>query len=133
MISDEIIKDKFIADQLTTGVNKVLALQAEVVEQVLSSKTGRLLANLSSRPFGIDGSGQHFMLSVSILNYLRFNEIRDDMALRGKLHLYNRIVWGVLYGETLPTIKYGLTDEIRESIRKQIEDAGVQLSINFEL
>jgi len=132
MISDTIIKDKFINDQLIAGANKIFDLQSDVVEQVLSSKTGQLLANLSSRKFGIDGSGQHFMLSVSILNYLRFNEIRKDMPLRGKLHLYNRIVWGVLYGETLPAIKFGLTDEIREIVRQQIKESGVQLQLKFE-
>lgn len=131
MISDEIIKEEFIRRELTAGAEKIRSLQRDVVQQVLSERTGRLLASLSDRKFHLQGDGEHFMLSVSILNYLRFNEIRSDMTARRKLHLYNRIVWGVLYGETLPALKFGITDELREQIRQELQDNGVQLEINF--
>lgn len=133
MISDQIIKDEFISKTLKAGVNKIFTLQSEIAHQVLNERTGRLFASLDSRPFGLSGAGGKYMLSVNILNYLRFNEIKSDMNLRGKLHLYNRTVWGVLYGETLPTLKYGFTDEMRELILKQLTEAGVQLEIPFKI
>jgi len=133
MISDSIIKDEFVTKMLKKGTNKVFTLQQEVVESVLHERTGNLFANLNNRKFGITGNDGKYQVSVHILKYLRFQEIRSNWGLRSKLSLYNRIVWGVLYGETLPAIKYGLTDEIKAQIRKQLEDAGVQLQIPFEL
>jgi hypothetical protein len=133
MISDEILKDKFATDTIRKGVNKIFDIQSDVAHQVMKERTGTLFANLDARGFGITGASQRFSVSVRILKYLRFNDIRSNMVVRGKLHLYNRAVWGVLYGETLPALRYGMTDEIRAVIRKQLEDAGQQLEIKFEL
>jgi hypothetical protein len=132
MISEKMINDKFISEELRKGVTKVKQLQSEVVQQVLTSRSGRLFSSLQDRNFFINQKGEKsFVVSVSILNYLRFNEIRGDMQTRRKLHLYNRIIWGVLYGETLNNLKYGLTEEIREQIRKQLQEEGIQLEIQF--
>lgn len=129
MVSEDIIKDKFITDVMTAGVNKVRSMQADAAQSLLNAKTGRLFANLADRSFGLDVGSKHYSVSVRILNYLRFNEIRADRALRSRLVLYNRIVWGVLYGETLPKLKYGLTQDIKRDITRQLQDAGTQLEL----
>ncbi|NDV46196.1 hypothetical protein D0T49_03960 [Paludibacter sp. 221] len=131
MISDKIIKDGFVTKTLRAGTNKVFELQSEIAHEILQQRTGRLFANLEERKFGLDVKSEHYTVTVRILNYLRFQDIRYNDKLRSDLHLYNRTVWGVLYGETLPELKYGLTDEIREAIRKRLEAAGLQLTIDF--
>lgn len=133
MISDEIIKDKFVTDMLRKGTNKVFDLQSQVAHELLHERTGQLFANLNERKFGVAGTGLKYQVTVRILKYLRFNEIRSNWGLRGKLHLYNRIVWGVLWGETLPAIKFGMTDEIKAALRQQLAEAGQQLELPFEL
>ena len=40
---------------------------------------------------------------------------------RRNLALYNRVVWGVLYHETFPQLRYGFTDEVRKIIHDQLE------------
>ena len=40
---------------------------------------------------------------------------------RRNLALYNRVVWGVLYHETFPKLSYGFNDEVRNSIRQELE------------
>lgn len=45
------------------------------------------------------------------------------MKVRRNLALYNRVIWGVLYNETLPDIRYGYTQDIRKSIRQDLERA----------
>ena len=42
---------------------------------------------------------------------------------RRNLALYNRVVWGVLYHETFPQLRYGFTDEVRQTIHNQLEKA----------
>ena len=67
---------------------------------------------------------------MRIFPYLRFLDInyrrgsdRISRHIRSNLALYNRVVWGVLYHETFPEIKYGYTQEIRSSIRQELEQA----------
>ncbi len=67
---------------------------------------------------------------MRIFPYLRYLDIsyrkRNDRIsrhLRRNLALYNRTVWGVLYHETFPELRYGFNDEIRNSIRKELEQA----------
>ncbi|MDU1012385.1 MAG: hypothetical protein E7A49_05685 [Parabacteroides sp.] len=64
---------------------------------------------------------------MRIFSYLRFLDIRyrkQDMFFRRKLALYNRVIWGVLYNETLQDIRYGLTDNIRQLMRDDLEQFG---------
>ena len=42
------------------------------------------------------------------------------MKVRRNLALYNRVIWGVLYNETLPDICYGYTQDIRNAIKKDL-------------
>lgn len=67
---------------------------------------------------------------MRIFPYLRFLDInyrrgkdRISRHIRSNLAIYNRVVWGVLYHETFPEIQYGFTEEIRNSIRKKLEES----------
>ena len=55
--------------------------------------------------------------------YRRGADDRISRHIRRNLALYNRVVWGVLYHETFPEIKYGFTEEVRTNIRKELEQA----------
>lgn len=64
---------------------------------------------------------------MRVFSYLRFLDIRyrkQELFFRRKLALYNRVIWGVLYNETLQDLRYGLTDNIRELMRNDLEQFG---------
>ncbi len=44
------------------------------------------------------------------------------MNLRRNLALYNRVVWGVLFGETQPDLLYGFSEEVREQIHADLSE-----------
>lgn len=130
MITDELIKTRFIHDTLSQGINFIYQTQENVVRTYLNTRTGNLLAHLQRRPFTCRESGTKQVYFMRIFPYLRYLDIsyrnRNDRIsrhLRSNLALYNRIVWGVLYHETFPEISHGLTDEIRNSIRKELQEA----------
>ncbi len=75
------------------------------------------------------GTDSHIIF-VRILPYLRFLDmgyrLRNDRVAkfrRRNLAVYNRVVWGVLYHETFPQIRYGFTDEVRKTIHNQLDHA----------
>lgn len=40
-----------------------------------------------------------------------------------RMSALNLVIWGVLYHETLSTLRYGLTDEIKQSIREDLNES----------
>ena len=128
MITDSLIKKKFVHDTLKAGINKIYTTQENVVRSNFHSHTGRLLTSLSAHSYDSEISGESSIIYLRLLPYLRFLDMqyrtrKDKIAKvkRRKLALYNRVVWGVLYHETFPTIRYGLTDEVRESINQDLK------------
>ena len=130
MITDQLIRNKFIADVMSQGINKIYETQENVVRTYLNTRSGDLVAHLQRRPFTSQGTDNNKVYYMRILPYLRFLDInyrrgsdRISRHIRSNLALYNRVVWGVLYHETFPEIKYGYTQEIRSSIRQELEQA----------
>lgn len=130
MITDNLIRQRFIHDTLSQGINLIYETQENVVRTCLNTRSGNLLAHIKRRPFTSTESDTKQVFYMRIFSYLRFLDInyrkgsdRISKHLRRNLALYNRTVWGVLYHETFPEIRYGFNDEIRRSIRKELEDA----------
>lgn len=130
MITDQLIRNKFIADVMSQGINKIYETQENVVRTYLNTRSGDLVAHFQRRPFTSQGTDNNQVYYMRIFPYLRFLDInyrrgsdRISRHIRSNLALYNRVVWGVLYHETFPEIKYGYTQEIRSSIRQELEQA----------
>jgi hypothetical protein len=122
MITEEMIHREFISRTVSKGIKLIYATQEEVVRKNLTDGTGNLAAHLSKAPFEMEGKNYYMRL----LPYLRFLDIRyrrQDRRLRRELALYNRVVWGVLYHETLPDLRYGLTQDIKQQIHDQLTSA----------
>lgn len=129
MITDDMIKQRFIHDTMSKGINTIFAAQERTVSTYLDKRSGELADYLSQKPVtNISGVGKETFY-IRILSYLRFLDIhyrrgndRISRHIRSNLALYNRVVWGVLYHDTFPEIQFGLYDSIRSGIRKQLED-----------
>ncbi|MBM6865894.1 hypothetical protein H6A66_12030 [Bacteroides caecigallinarum] len=118
MITEDIIKETYIKSIVSRDMAVIYKTQAEVVRAYFYD-SGKLYNFLtSSKPINLEGCTFWF----KILPYLRFLDIRyrEDMKVRRNLALYNRVIWGVLYNETLPDIRYGYTQDIRNAIRKDL-------------
>lgn len=130
MITEEQIKKRFIHDTISQGINLIYETQERVVRTYLNTRSGNLLAYIQRRPFTsqeMEGKQVYYMRILSYLRYLdihyRKGEDRISRHIRSNLALYNRTVWGVLYHETFPEIRYGYNQEIRASVRKELEQA----------
>ncbi len=130
MITESLIKQRFVHDTMSQGINLIFETQERVVRTHLQTRSGNLLAHLQRRPFSSQESGAKVQYFIRIFPYLRYLDIayrkgndRISKHIRRNLALYNRTVWGVLYRETFPELRYGFNDEIRRSIRKELEDA----------
>lgn len=131
MVTDQLVRERFVHDTMSQGINLIYETQEKVVRTYLNSRSGNLLAHLQKRPFILSESDTKQVYYMRIFPYLRFLDIHyrrgaDDRIsrhIRSNLAIYNRVVWGVLYHETFPEIKYGFTQEVRTKIRQELEQA----------
>lgn len=135
------IKLEFIHREILKGVRKVYRAQyetaafrlrregkdkCEVVDEgrPVIGRTGYLMRALQSPEMKVWQRNQSNHASLSYPMYIRFL----DMKRMGNFKIYNRQIWGILYGETFPTICYGYTDEVRKWIKNNMEEIMNQLN-----
>jgi hypothetical protein len=129
MISEGALKTYYVREILERDANFINETQGKVIEENLRRVSGKLLRSIYRKDFQIQGDDNRMLLQFNFLRYLRFLDIKSSMdkfknkELRSKLALYNRVIYGRLYNETRSDIKYGLTEEIRDRIRTELEKA----------
>lgn len=82
-------------------------------------RTGRLMASLDSPSYTITGSGEHFQVTASICQHMRFLDMRH----LGNRRIYNRQVWGILYNNSYKDLRYGLSRDIQDRLGQQLRKA----------
>lgn len=133
MVTEQFIRTRFIHDVLVKDVGLIYSTQEEIVNTYLHQRSGQLSSYLSRPSFSESDSESGVKLTMRVLSYLRFLDIdsggygkrKDRVAkyMRSKLALYNRTVWGVLYHETFPRMRYGLSQDIRKAILEELRTA----------
>lgn len=129
MISGGAIKTHYVREILERDAKFINETQGKVISENLRRVSGRLLRSIYRKDFQIQADDNRMMLQFNYLRYLRFLDIKSSMdkfknkELRSKLALYNRVIYGRLHNETRSDIKYGLTEQVKERIRTELEKA----------
>lgn len=118
------IKTAFRSQILKDSAILIRKMQNQVVDDWDLFESGTLKRSLQGH-FSVTDIDTGAQLSMSHLNYLRFLDIPGPLRRNRRLkkdgyHLYNKIVWGYLYRQTLPTLKYGFTEEMQQLMRNKI-------------
>lgn len=103
---------KYTADILTEDIELIRRLQSKVVETYDLFETGELKKSLRGF-FSVNDEGTGKKASVRYVNYLRFLDMPNVKRKREAYHLYNRIVFGIIYNRTIGKLIHGYTDEIK--------------------
>lgn len=126
MITEESIRKQFVHQILRRDSAFIYETQARVLRENFTNRRAMELASfLKSRPFSISGEGLKPVYHFNIFPYLRFLDIKyshENMGIRRRLALYNRVVWGRLYHETINDLRYGLTQDIKDSIAAKLRE-----------
>lgn len=133
MVTDQLIKKTFIHNVVSIGFQKIRQIQQEVISENLNVISGNLLQSVQEKPMEIEGTERQIYY-MSVLPYMRFLDIRfrQDLRIRRKLSIYNRVIWVVLYGEVLPNLRYGFTQDIRKYITRQLQEGSDIDQLDFQ-
>jgi hypothetical protein len=133
MVTDQLIKKTFIHNVVSVGFQKIRQIQQEVISENLNVVSGNLLQSIQKEPVGILETERQ-VYYMSVLPYMRFLDIyfRENIIFRRNLSIYNRVVWGVIYGEVLPNLRYGFTQDIRKYITRQLQEGSDIDQLDFQ-
>lgn len=133
MVTDQLIKKTFIHNVVSVGFQKIRQIQQEVISENLNVISGNLLKSIQKSPGEIEGTERQ-VYYMGVLPYMRFLDIRfrQDLRIGRKLSIYNRVIWGVLYGEVLPNLRYGFTQDIRKYITRQLQEGSDIDQLDFQ-
>lgn len=125
MVTEEIIKKEFIHRTVNRDIKRIYATQQEEVSKVLHGKKENAIVSFLSSQSGriVTSGGMQPVFYMSTLVEIRLLDIyysRNGKGSFKKLKIYNRAIWGILYKETLPALKYGLSEDIKQSIREDL-------------
>lgn len=124
MVTDELVSSTFINSIVKRDINLIYKTQENVIRQNFPN-AGNLANYLAQRPFRHLGTDTKPIYFMRIFSYLRFLDIkysgRSQMEFRRSLSIYNRVIWGVLYNETLQDLRYGFTRQVKQYIREELE------------
>ncbi|ATR90090.1 hypothetical protein CS544_02600 [Porphyromonas gingivalis] len=116
------IKSEFIHRTVSSGFQRISKMQERAAARSYGGGTGHLRSYFASVPVDVSEPGGLYRLRT--LDYTRFLDIKyaKGGAFRssGRAPLYNRVVWGVLYRNVIPTLKYEFTSQVREQIREDL-------------
>lgn len=137
MISDSIVKRDYVISVLNRDVANIYNASLLVAQHniyisgkdltakkgkkgsALGSRTGALLRSLESPDYTVSSSSDSFHVSANIVLHERFL----DMRAHGNYKIYNRQVWGILYNNALPDIKYNVGKEITNAVGNALREA----------
>lgn len=126
MITEELIRGEFMHQIMSRDSRFIYDTQARVLrENFTGERIENMASYLSKHPVQMEGGGTVKTYYFSVMTYLRLLDIRSsrgEMGLRRRLALYNRVIWGRLYNETRNNLRYGMSEDIRKGITKQLEE-----------
>jgi hypothetical protein len=114
----------FASRLLSEKGSKIYQLQEQTAADWDLFDSGQLTRQLAGGGnISIYNDGKSVMASFRYLAYTRFLDMKDPRRsnMREGYHLYNRILWGVLYNEILPQLKYGYVPQVREQMEAEIK------------
>ena len=123
MVTDSLIKKRFVQQVVRRDAAMIYDRQASALRENFTNQRAHQLASfLSSHPYSVNASGLGFSYTFKIYPFLRFLDIRYSYRRQtNRLFLYNGIVWPMLYRRTMVTLRYGLSKDIRNRIREELQ------------
>lgn len=94
-------------------------LKATKRKKGIQRQTGTLENSLANPDFYIRSEGEQFTVAANYPLYIRFL----DMKHRGNWRIYNRQVWGILFHNALPDIRYKFGKFISDTVGNALRAA----------
>lgn len=123
--TSEVIKRKYVHEILERDAQKIRKKQQKVVLEYNLVRSRELLKSLNGNfENEFEGSSSN-KLTMTYFNYARFLDMKNKhrRVYKEGFGLYNRIILGIIYNQTLLSLKYGFSVDIRKTILSELSAA----------
>jgi hypothetical protein len=128
MLSQSFTKKPFfnqqVADIFYSAGSGILANQRYLQRTFLHRQSGNLERMLGGRNFNVITSSGRVQLIINYISTIRFLDLKKTAMGKKKrnyVQIYNKVLYGFLYGRTYPALQYGLWENIRENYTGKLE------------
>ena len=128
-MSDKYYKDRlyqeYVSRVLQAAAPKILKEQQARVYTYYNMRTGHIGRALERQSFKISNSSGTTTLDIDFLLDLRFLDMKSTRYGKKKIYgpVYNRPLWGFVYGYVFGTLRWGLTSSVQREIFDAIRDS----------
>ena len=141
----ENFKTDFFTDRIGRGIQDIFQAQLDIATkriyqkgrerkkvqgtgEIIQGRSGALMAALQNPNYSVVPDGEGVIARSNLPLYTRFL----DMKKHGNYGIYNRQVWGILWNNSLQTIKYGYGKEVRDRIYAGLQEAFQRMEIRTD-
>ena len=121
-LEDHPLKGSYFEERIRSGLAEMMTRQRAALGEAMSrgkgggpaarSRSGQLMDSLSRPASRVMKRGATVSADIDYLLVMRFMDIRR----LGDMRIYNRPVWGYLYGELFPDMRHGFRDWLRKAL-----------------
>jgi len=130
MISEQYIKRSFVQKVLSDELNAIKDLQAAAFSSLgLHERSGALLSSLHNIATA-SLSGSSVKIVQKYVAHMRFLDMSKKEKKRKGFPLYNKIIYGRIYGHAIAVLRHGFSESIQEALKQELQDA---MNINAEI
>jgi hypothetical protein len=107
------------------GAKALFAEQLGIAHYYLNTRTGGLEQHLASFPFNIKISNGSYELELLYQLKVRFLDLKKSKKGKPKNFyepIYNREVWGFVYGRIYKQLRYGFSQELRNKYTEKLRE-----------
>ncbi len=116
---------EFVSRVLQNAAPKILNEQAARVYTYYNQRTGHIGKSLKNQAFKVSGTQGSATLDLDYLIDLRFLDMKATKYGKKKLYgpVYNKPLWGYVYGYVFGTLRYGLSTTVQRDIFNAIRES----------
>lgn len=94
-------------------------LKATKRKKGIQRRSGRLEESVTNPDFIIQSLGEQFNMILDYPLHIRFLDMRH----KGNWRIYRHPIWGIIYNQTVPDIKYRSKQEVKDSAGNALRNA----------
>lgn len=116
---------EFTARVLQNAGPEILDEQSRRVYQYYNHRTGSIGASLATTAAQVRKSAEGATLSFNYAIDLRFLDMKETKHGKKKIYgpVYNKPLWGYVYGYIFNTLRYGLSKKVQQEIFDEIRNS----------
>jgi hypothetical protein len=118
-------QNRYVEKVLTEDAEYIAQEQTKLVSAYNLFETGALKSSLQGN-FTVQGDNAK-TLRMRYVKYMRFLDMKSVRSKRKQYHIYNKILFGVLYNRTYRKLIFGFTETVKQEIISEMGTQTIEL------